>query len=143
MSNLKPQSYESHGQYSPLYHYVLSPIALIVFISSIVLLFKQQFSFSSFLIFGLSVCAVVLTALVRQFATKLQDRSILHEENFRHFRLTGKPLDARLGVQQIIALRFAEDDAFPQLCTKAAESGMKSGEIKKSITHWRADHNRV
>lgn len=143
MSNVKMQSYENHGQYAPLYHFILAPIALILFIASIVHLFKEQFSFSSLLIFGLSVCVVLLGAVVRQFATKLQDRSIVHEENFRHFRLTGKPLDTRLSVQQIIALRFAEDDAFPALCVKAVEAGMNSGTIKKSITNWRADHNRV
>ncbi len=41
------------------------------------------------------------------------------EENFRHFILTGKPLDSRLDMKQIIALRFAEDDEFPELCQKA------------------------
>jgi len=143
MSNVEAQSYTNHSKFAPLYHFILAPISIIIFIASIVYIIKQQFSFSSLLIFGLSVCVVLLGAVVRQFATKLQDRSIVHEENFRHFRLTGKPLDARLSLPQIIALRFAEDDVFPALCVKAFEADLDSRAIKKSITKWRADHYRV
>ncbi|MDF2661976.1 MAG: hypothetical protein K0Q94_4767 [Paenibacillus sp.] len=143
MSNLETQSYVNHRKFVPLYHFVLAPISLIVFIASIVHMLKEQFSYSSLLIFGISLCMAILAVLVRQFATKLQDRSILQEENFRHIHLTGKPLDSRLGLQQIIALRFADDASFPQLCMKAAETGMEPRLIKKSITHWRADHHRV
>ncbi|WP_261807844.1 DUF6526 family protein [Paenibacillus sp. N3.4] len=143
MSNLKLQSYDNHKKFVPLYHFVLAPISLIVFIASIVHIFIEQFSFSSLLIFGVTVCMVILVVLVRQFATQLQDRSIFNEENFRHVHLTGKPLDPRLSLQQIISLRFAEDESFPQLCKKAAETGIEPKMIKKSITHWRADHYRV
>ncbi|MEW9698413.1 DUF6526 family protein [Paenibacillus sp. SI8] len=143
MSNLNTQSLDNHKKFVPLYHFVLAPISLIVFIASVVYLLKETFTFSSLLIFGISLCVMVLTVLVRQFATKLQDRSILQEENFRHFRLTGNALDARLSLQQIIALRFADDESFPQLCVKAAETGMTPMNIKKSITRWRADHFRV
>lgn len=118
-------------------HYVKALIA------SIVYLFVEKFSFGSILVLGISICILILVMLIRQFATRLQDRSIYHEENLRHMQLTGKPLDPRLNLQQIIALRFAEDAAFPQLCIKAANTGIGPNEIKKSITHWRADHIRV
>jgi hypothetical protein len=61
----------------------------------------------------------------------------------RHFVLTGKPLDSRLRLSQIIALRFASDLEFPALAQKAAEEGLSSKEIKQSIQNWRADYNRV
>ncbi|WP_082034278.1 DUF6886 family protein [Cohnella kolymensis] len=64
-------------------------------------------------------------------------------ENFRHFRHTGQPLDSRLALGQILALRFAEDEEFLVLCQKAVETGMTNEAIKKSITRWRADHIRV
>ncbi|MCQ6560611.1 DUF6526 family protein [Paenibacillus mendelii] len=143
MSNLKTQSYDNHMKFAPLYHFILAPLSIILFIASIVHLFQEDYRFSAVLLTGISLCIVILAVLVRQFATKLQDRSILHEENFRHFHLTGKPLDSRLTLQQIIALRFAEDASFPELCLKAAETGMEPAKIKKSITHWRADHHRV
>ncbi|BBH22350.1 hypothetical protein Back11_36950 [Paenibacillus baekrokdamisoli] len=143
MSKLKPQSYDNHKKFVPLFHFVLAPITIIIFVASIVHLFTEQFSYSSLLIFGISLCIVILGVLVRQFATNLQDRSIVQEENFRHFQLTGKPLDARLTLQQIIALRFEGDESFPALCLNAAEMGMEPRKIKQSITHWRADHLRV
>ncbi|CAG7654783.1 DUF6526 family protein [Paenibacillus allorhizosphaerae] len=143
MSKLQEQSYRNHKMFSPLYHFGVALVAPIVWIASIVYLIMERFSFASILLFGLSVSVMLLTVLVRLFATKLQDRIIRQEENFRHFVLTNKPLDARLSLNQIIALRFAEDDAFPALCLKAAETGMQPDEIKKSITHWRADQLRV
>ena len=79
----------------------------------------------------------------RQFALKAQDRAIRAEENFRHFILTGKPLDSRLRVGQIVGLRFASDEEFPALAAKAAAEGIKGEEIKKLIKTWRGDHHRV
>jgi hypothetical protein len=79
----------------------------------------------------------------RVFALKAQDRAIRAEENFRHFILTGKPLDNRLRMSQIVALRFASDEEFSLLAKKAIDENLSSREIKKSIKNWRADHNRV
>ncbi|MEK3720239.1 DUF6526 family protein [Paenibacillus sp. FSL H8-0034] len=143
MSKPKAQSYDNHKKFVPLFHFVLAPIALILFIASIIHVFKEQFSYASLFDFGIILCVFILAALIRQFATQLQDRTILQEERFRHVQLTGKPLDARLSLKQIIALRFASDESFPQLCVKAAETGMEPDKIKKSITEWRADHHRV
>ena len=57
--------------------------------------------------------------------------------------ITGKPLDPRLTIRQIIGLRFASNDEFVALAQKAAASGMSEKEIKKAIVHWKADHDRV
>lgn len=143
MSQHKPQQYGNHKKITPMYHFVLVWIAALVLIASIVNLASEKVSFTSILLVGVSVCVAILVLLLRQFATTLQDRIIRQEESFRHFRLTGKPLDARLSMKQIIALRFAEDDEFPSLCSKAAETGTAPDQIKKSITRWRADHHRV
>jgi low affinity Fe/Cu permease len=143
MSNSKEQSYHSHTRISPIYHYVLAPVSLIFFVASIVYIIMERFSFSSTLLLGLSVSVAILTILVRGLAITLQNRVIRNEENTRHFMLTGKPLDQRLTLQQIIALRFSMDEAFPSLCTKAADSGMEPDAIKRAIIDWRADHLRV
>ena len=79
----------------------------------------------------------------RWFALRAQDRAIRVEENLRHYILSGKALDSRLRMGQVIALRFAPDDEFVDLANKAAEEGMHSAEIKKAIQNWKADHNRA
>lgn len=79
----------------------------------------------------------------RVFALKAQDRAIRAEENFRHFILTGKPLDKQLRMGQIIALRFASDEEFPALAKKAVEEKMLPKVIKQSVQNWRGDYHRV
>jgi hypothetical protein len=88
--------------------------------------------------------AVLLTALfARVFALRAQDRAIRAEENLRHFAMTGKLLDARLSALQIVALRFASDGEFAALAQKAAQDGMKPGDIKRAVKNWRADDYRA
>ncbi len=94
-----------------------------------------------FLIISLSLMFVFFFA--RSFALKAQDRAIRTEENFRHYILTGKPLDSRLTTRQIIGLRFASDEEFIELAKNAAEKGTSEEDIKKSIKSWKADNYRV
>ena len=82
-------------------------------------------------------------AYVRIFALKAQDRAIRAEENLRHFALTGKLLPAGLNVSQIVALRFASDEEFPALATKAAAENLSNKQIKQTIQQWKADWYRV
>ena len=81
--------------------------------------------------------------LLRIFALKAQDRAIRAEENLRHFALHGSLLDPRLDTRQIIGLRFASDEEFAELATKAAEEGMSENDIKKAVKNWRGDYYRV
>ena len=91
----------------------------------------------------MSLILASLFWFARRFALVAQDRAIRAEENFRHFILTGKPFDSRLRMSQIIALRFAPDDEFPELAKKAVEEKLSSREIKAAIKKWKADHHRV
>jgi hypothetical protein len=79
----------------------------------------------------------------RVFALKAQDRAIRAEENFRHYILTGKPLDKELRMSQIIALRFASDEEFPGLAQRAVAEKLAGKEIKMAVKNWRADYSRV
>jgi hypothetical protein len=79
----------------------------------------------------------------RAFALKAQDRAIRAEENLRHFVLTGKPLDNRLTMGQIIALRFASDEEMPGLARKAVDEKLSQSQVKKEIKNWRGDYRRV
>ena len=64
-------------------------------------------------------------------------------ENLRYYLLTGKTLDAKLKVRQIIGLRFASDEEFPALVEKALKEKLSEKDIKKSIINWRPDYYRV
>jgi len=72
-----------------------------------------------------------------------QDRAIRAEENLRYFALTGKLLDSRLTISQIIALRFAPDNELLALTDRALKENLSSTAIKKAIQHWKADHYRA
>jgi hypothetical protein len=99
--------------------------------------------YSASLIFVLSWCLLFTAILARVFALKAQDRAIRVEETLRHYLLTGKPLDTRIGVKQAIALRFASDAEFPVLAARAAAEHLEPDAIKRSIKDWRADEYRV
>jgi hypothetical protein len=140
------QSYQNHTQRVPGF-LSLGFVLALVFIGGCVNLYRSlgdhQRLYSAALVLVLTGCVVVVAAYARSFALKAQDRAIRAEEALRHFILTGKPLDSRLTVAQVIALRFASDDEFPALTTRAAEHGTTPDEIKKSIKYWRADTDRV
>lgn len=144
---MKEQNYSNHARLVPGYHFVLLPVLMLTCIGSLVNLWKSigdhQRLYSASLIVVLSFCAFFLAGYARIFALKAQDRAIRAEENLRHFVLTGRPLDARLTVKQIVALRFASDEEFVELARRAAEEQMEPDAIKRAIRRWRADYHRV
>ncbi len=99
--------------------------------------------YSASLLVVVFVSLLMLFFYARSFALKAQDRAIRAEENLRHFVMTGRMLDSRLTMRQVIALRFASDDEFVKLAMRAASEDMSSVDIKKAITNWRADNYRV
>lgn len=144
---MKEQNYSNHTRLVAGFHFVLLPILLLTLIGSCVNLYKSWGDharfYSAALILVLTFCVILTALLARMFALKAQDRAIRAEENFRHYLLTGKTLDPRLSVRQIIGLRFASDEEFPALAAKSAEEGTSEDEIKKSVKNWKADHYRV
>jgi hypothetical protein len=142
---MSQQNFSNHARYHPLYHYLIAPLVLVGLIGSIVNLTRctPETCYSASLLTLVFFILLILGWLVRGYALKAQDRAIRAEENLRHFILSGKSLDARLRMGQIVALRFASDDEFVALAKRAAEEGLKSKEIKHAIQHWRADYNRI
>jgi len=141
------QNYANHRQYGPMYHIVLFSLQLAILIGSVVNLVKSigdhQRIYSASLIVALSVALFILSLLARTFALKAQDRAIRAEENLRHFALTGKLLDPRLGIRQVIGLRFASDAEFAALAKRVADENLSEDAIKRAIRNWRADTYRV
>ena len=142
---MSEQNFKNHSRYIPLWHYIVPFVMLVLLIFSIINIIHADARnhYSSVLLMLISVLFIVFYWYTRAFALRAQDRAIRAEENFRHFILTGKPLDNRLRMGQIIALRFASDDEMPALANRAAQEKMLPKEIKEAIKTWRPDFNRV
>jgi hypothetical protein len=143
---MSEQNYQNHTQRVPGF-LVLGLVVFISFIGALVNLYQSwgdhQRLYSASLILVLIGCLLMTAAYARTFALKAQDRAIRAEENLRHFIATGKPLDSRLTVRQIIALRFASDAEFVELAQRAAAQGLAPDDIKRAVKNWRADTHRV
>ncbi len=141
------QNYKNHRRFVPMFHIVLALLLLLTLVGSLVNLFQSfgdhQRLYSASLIVVLTIGVVILTLFCRIFALKAQDRAIRAEENLRHFVLTGKLLDPRLNVRQIIGLRFASDGEFVGLAQKAADERLSEDAIKRAVRQWRPDTYRV
>ncbi len=141
------QSFENHAKTVPAFHFVLLPILLLTFIGSLVNLYHSLDDhtrlYSAALIVVLTFCMIITAFCARVFALMAQDRAIRAEENLRHFAMTGKLLDSRLTVKQIVGLRFASDAEFVALAAKAANESMSQKDIKQAVKNWRADEYRV
>ncbi len=147
LDNMAPQNYSNHRQTVPIFHRVLLPVLALTIVGSCVNLVlslgDHERLYSAALITVLSICLAITAILARIFALKAQDRAIRAEENLRHFAMTGKLLDPRLSVRQIIALRFAPDAEFAALAKRATDESLSPGAIKQSIKNWRPDTYRV
>ena len=141
------QDYSNHHRYVFMYHAVLFGLIVLSLGGSIVNLVTSWGVPYAFYSASLSVAVVVslllLSFFTRIFALKAQDRAIRAEENLRHFVLTGKLLDSRLSIRQVIGLRFASDAEFAELAQRAAEQDMSEDAIKKAVRNWRGDYYRV
>ena len=140
------QNYQNHARLVKGYHGVLFILLLAGLIGSIVNLtysFDTENLYSASLVVLLFIIGFIITAFVRLFPLKAQDRAIRAEENLRHFVITGKILPANLKVPQIIALRFAPDEEFISLTEKASLENLSPKQIKSNIKNWKADLYRV
>jgi len=144
---MEQQNYANHRRLVPAFHAVLLGILVLTLIGSLVNLYKSfgdhERLYNAALIVVLVVTSLMLFVFCRAFPIKAQDRAIRAEENLRHYVLTGKLLDPRLSVGQIVALRFAGDDEFPALAVRAAQESLSPDTIKRTIQNWRADTHRV
>ncbi len=145
---MEEQNYKNHSRLVPMFHYVAFGFITLVIGGSIIKFYKSYTTSlyglltpALFLLIGVTL--LLLAWYSRVFALKAQDRAIRAEENLRYFVITGKLLDSKLTMAQIIALRFASDNEFVELARKAVAENMKQADIKKAVQNWKADHNRV
>ena len=144
---MEAQNYANHRRNLPAFHFILLPIILLTLIGSFVNLYQSwgdhQRQYSASLIVVIMVCLALVSLLARLFSLKAQDRAIRAEENLRHYVMTGKLLDPKLTIRQIIGLRFASDEEYVDLAGRAVEENLSETAIKKAVKNWRADTYRV
>jgi uncharacterized membrane protein len=141
------QNYANHMRLVTGFHKILFPVLVLTLIGACVnfatSLGDHERMYSASLILVFTACVIAVTLFTRVFSLKAQDRAIRAEENLRHFAMTGRLLDPRLSVKQIVALRFASDGEFVALAARAAEQKLAPTAIKQAIKNWRTDENRV
>ena len=144
---MEAQSYANHRRFILAYNGILFGVLVLTLIGSGVNVYESlgdhERMYSAALIFVIMICLLMLYVFCRAFPLKAQDRAIRAEENLRHYVLTGKLLDPRLTVRQIVGLRFASDEEFPGLAQRAVQENLSGDAIKRSIKNWRADTYRV
>jgi hypothetical protein len=146
MSSDPTQTYTTHRRWHPLYHFVTIPIltinVIVVIVSAV-----RNFSWMALWNVVVAIALLILSGLVRFYATKNQDRIIRAEETARLWRVLPEDLQPRIAdltTGQLIALRFCADADLPEL-TRAILSGEVRGRenIKRRIRNWRPDKQRV
>ena len=140
------QNYANHV-HRPVGFLVVFLILMATLIGAAVNLYESwgdhQRLYSASLILVLTFCAIAIQLMSRMFALRAQDRAIHAAESLRHFIATGQPLDPRLTLPQIIALRFASDAEYVDLVRRAAAEKLPPGDIKRAVKAWRPDTRRV
>src|SRR5262249_4827086 len=140
------QTYATHRQYVPLFHFVVAPILGINIIVQVVVLFRQptlMAGWNVLLAFALGVFAWT----ARPMVTRAQDRLIRLEETLRLQRCLPPELRGRIGELtpgQLIGLRFCSDEEVAELARVVLAGELKGREeIKRRIRNWRPDTLRV
>ena len=137
---------ETHkGNGYRFFHFVMPPIILVAIGGSIRGLIsamdRGNGRAEAVALLMVSIAVPIILFFSRTFPLKAQDRAIRAEENLRHFAMTGKLLDARITMAQVIALRFASDAEFVALAQRgAAAESLTPDAIKRAIkVPWRVD----
>jgi hypothetical protein len=144
---MSEQNFKNHARLVPMFHYVAFTAALFPLVITAIQFIKAIGEGSGRLHAAAMLSLVIAVVLglwyARSFALRAQDRGIRAEENFRHFIATGKPLDSRLTMRQIIGLRFAGDDEFVALAKLAVDENLSQKQIKMAVKNWKADNDRA
>ena len=142
------QNYKNHIRLHPIWHFVIYPLIIAAIIGASINFYQSYEAdnenlYSASLILLISLILILIALFARGFALKAQDRAIRAEENLRFYAITGKLMDSRLSLGQIIALRFASNNELLDLEHRAIEENLSPAAIKKAVKHWRADNHRV
>ena len=139
------QNLKNHKRVDPLFFYVVVPVFAVNLVLCAV---RLVYRFNAWHVWVVVVAAalLLLTAMTRRYALKVQDRVIRLEERIRMAALLPmemQMLQRELTMEQIIALRFASDGELALLVEQAVRERLSPAAIKQQIRVWRADAHRV
>ena len=145
---MKNQNYRNHAKFYPPHHFIYLPLLFILQVLGIWKIFNDEPNQLIWILFSVVIFLLLYLALMlrQHYALGNQNRIVRLEFKLRYFELFGKRFDEvenQLSFGQIAALRFAYDDEFKILLDKAVQQNISADEIKKSITTWKADNNRI
>ena len=146
MATQVDQNFKNHARLVPMYHFGVFIPLLIAFLWTAYRLFETPSADLAIVL--LVVIALILMALsLRVQVLTVQDRVIRLEMKLRLQSLMSNDETGhidRLGVKQLVALRFASDAELPALVTDVATGKVTlPKEIKQRIADWQADHLRA
>ena len=145
---MKTQNYRNHIRYYPPHHFIFLPLMGFLLVFGVYKTFAvpgQQLIWALFSV--ACFCILYLAIMLRQhYALGNQDRIVRLEFRLRYFELYGRsfaPLEKKLSFGQIAALRFASDEELDGLLQRAVNEKLSGDAIKRAITNWQPDNNRV
>ena len=141
----KTQSFSSHTRWNVMYHFIVSPLALLNVYAQFRHAYHASDRFSWWnAIFSIALLLFVLVA--RTMVLTVQDRLIRLEERLRLAQVLPEDLRPRvpeLTVTQLVGLRFASDAEVADRMREALQEKLDGEAIKKRIQTWRSDEFRV
>jgi hypothetical protein len=142
----RPQSFERHARFVPLYHFVTTPLLILNVGWAVACLIEAPDASRAVAV--LAAFAFMLTAFfARAFALGAQDRVIRLEMRLRLAGLLPPDTRARipdLTIGQLVALRFASDAELPTLVASVLKDNIQDRKaIKRMIKDWQPDYARV
>jgi hypothetical protein len=142
----KTQSFKSHTAWSPMYHFMAAPIALL----NLVVQVRHAWYVGGRYAWWNVVLAIGFIGLVgsaRVMALAVQDRVIRLEMRLKLRELLPASMHAdiaKLTVRQMVGLRFASDAELPDLVKRVLSGELREQKaIKAAIKDWQADWQRA
>ena len=147
-NNMESQNYKNHRKFYAPHHFIFLPLLLILEGIGIYKIFNDEQNQLLWILFSVIIFLILYLAIMlrQHYAVGLQNRIVrleFKQRYFEIFNLRSDEVEAKLTFSQIAALRFAYDDEFKILLEKALKENISGDEIKKLITRWRADHQRI
>ena len=140
----KTQSFSSHTRWNVMYHFIVSPLALLNVYAQFRHAYHAGDRFSWWnALFSVALLLFVLVA--RTMVVTVQDRLIRLEVQLKLRELGVPAADIkRITVRQFIGLRFASDAELPDLVKRVLSGELTEQKaIKAAIKDWQADWQRA